>query len=86
MNHRSHPGEETQQREAAENSRFAREGDFNDSVLPPKSREEYQPGSKFLVTSVSPGAWRLRPRCCAVAAGAGALQERVLPQARSQHY
>lgn len=86
MNHRSHPGEEMQQREAAENSTFAREGDFDEAVLPPKSREEYQPGSKFRVTSESPGAWRLSPRCCAVAAGAGAPQERALPQAWSQHY
>lgn len=53
VKHRSHPGEETQKRKAAANSRFAREGDFDESVLPPKSREEYQPGSKFPVTSVS---------------------------------
>lgn len=62
----------------------AREGDFNESVLPPKSREENQLGSKFPVTSVSVGAWWLAAE--APAAVAGALQESVLLQAHSQPY
>lgn len=57
MKHSPHPREEIQ---SVVEQQAAKEGDFNESLLPSKSREENQLGGKFPVASVHVGACWMR--------------------------